>query len=261
MKILILEGGNNLTKAIMRELVDVLGEIHCAADGEAALRIARQKQFDLIILDWTLPEETGLSVLKTLRDHNILIPILMLTDEPSLENVIASISSGADDCMKKPLDYRVFTPRIKSLVRRHQWNRCIEISYAHIRVNLETHKVWSRDKEIQLSVKEYDLLVYFMKNVEQVMTLTMLQENVWYGTSNISNYIHVYINYLRNKINVYSDMKLIHSVRGIGYIFSMDTPSQLGMQPHAIESEGLSDSKSEPPLYPESDQELLYLGA
>lgn len=261
MKILILEGGNELSKAIILELVEVLGEIHCAADGEAALRIARQKQLDLIVLDWTLPEESGLSVLKKLRDHNILIPILMLTDEPSLENIIASISSGADDCIIKPIDYRLFMPKIKSVVRRREWNRCVEISYAHMRVNLETHKVWSGDKEIQLSVKEYDLLVYFIRNAEQVLTLTMVQENVWYGTSNISNCIRVYINYLRNKIDIYSDMKLIHSVRGIGYILSVDDPSQLGMQPHAIGSEGLSDPKSESPLYPESDQELLYLGA
>jgi len=236
MKILILEGGNNLSKAIMRELVDVLGEIHCAADGDSALRIVRQNQFDLIVLDWTLPEETGLSVLKKLRDQNILIPILMLTDEPSLANVIASISSGADDCMIKPLDHRLFMPRIKSLVRRRQWNRCIEISYAHMHVNLETHKVWSGDEEIQLTVKEYDLLVYFIRNADQVVTQAMLQENVWYGTSNISNYIHVYIKYLRNKIDVYSDIKLIHSVRGIGYIFSMDAPIQLGVQLRTNES-------------------------
>jgi DNA-binding response OmpR family regulator len=197
MEILIVANDKHLAKAINHELETDQYEVSYAADGNSGLKIALKKQFDLIVLDCTLPKEDGLSVLKKLRKRGILIPILMLTADYFVENIVLEFSSGANACVPKSVDIHVLIARMKALLRRSKWDRGTVIKYAHILLDPVTHKVWSDGKKIQLSAKEYDLLVYFIRNPDQVVTKTMIAENVWdYTISNFSNIIDVYINFL-----------------------------------------------------------------
>jgi len=227
--ILIVSGDKKLACTISRELGDAQYEVHYETDGEKGLRIALEKQFDLIVLDWTLPKKSGLTVLKELREHKNLAQILMLTAEDSVREVILSLDSGANACEVKTSGIQVLKGRVKALIRRRQWDRGAEILSAHIHLDPVTHKVWRGRIEIELTAKEYDLLVYFMRNTRIVLTREMIAQNVWNDTlSSSHNSVTVYVNYLRKKIGNGADQKLIHTVKGVGYTFIGDIMSQSG---------------------------------
>lgn len=180
-------------------------------------------------MDWALPKKSGLTVLKELREHKNLAQILMLTAEDSVREVILSLDSGANACEVKTSGIQVLKGRVKALIRRQQWDRGAEILSAHIRLDPVTHKVWRGGIKIELTAKEYDLLVYFMRNTRIVLTREMIAENVWNDTlSSSHNSVTVYVNYLRKKICNGADKKLIHTVKGVGYTFIGDIMSPLG---------------------------------
>lgn len=220
MNVLIIDNDEKLVNALKYELKEAQCEVQCAADGEAGLMIALTKPFDLILMDWTLPNKSGLSVLKELREQKNMTPILMLTAKDSVGEVVVSLDSGADACVTKPYEIKVLIARMNALVRRKKWNRGAEICFGHIRLDPIAHKVWSDDEEIELSAKEYGLLLYFMQNPEQVVTRTMIAENVWDNTLNLfNNSIDVYVNSLRKKIDYGMGKNQIHTVRMTGYVF------------------------------------------
>jgi DNA-binding response OmpR family regulator len=218
--ILVIGNDERLADSLKFELKEGLYDVQYTADGETGLMTAKKNRFDLIVLDWGLIKKDGLSVLKELREQKIMIPILMLTAKDSVGEVVVSLNSGADACVSKPLEIKVLIARLNALVRRTKWDRGAEICIAPIRLDPVAHKVWSDDEEVALTAVEYSLLLYFMQNPEQVVTRTMIAENVWGNAIDLSkNGIDVYVNYLRNKIDNGLGKNLIHTVRGTGYVF------------------------------------------
>jgi DNA-binding response OmpR family regulator len=220
MRILVVEDEKKIASFIKRGLEEERYEVLTAADGEEGLRLALEKTFDLIVLDWILPKKDGLSLLKDLRGQKIMTPVLMLTAKDSVEDIVAGLDSGSDDYLTKPFAFPELLARVRALGRRSEQERGAQIIFADMRLDPVTHKVWRNDQEIEVTGKEYDLLEYFMRNPNQVVTRTMIAEHCWdYTFDTFTNIIDVYVNYLRKKIDRDTGRKLIHTVRGAGYIF------------------------------------------
>ena len=220
MRILVVEDEKKVANFIKRGLEEERYEVQTAADGEEGLRLALEKTFDLIVLDWMLPKKDGLSVLKDLREKKNTTPVLMLTAKDSVEDIVDGLDSGSDDYLIKPFAFPILLARVRALGRRSERERGAQIIFADMRLDPVTHKVWRNDQEIDVTGKEYDLLEYFMRNPNQVVTRTMIAEHCWdYTFDTFTNIIDVYVNYLRKKIDRDTDRKLIHTVRGVGYIF------------------------------------------
>ena len=223
MRILVVEDEKKIANFIKRGLEEERNEVLTAADGEEGLRLALEKTFDLIVLDWMLPKLDGLSLLKDLREKKIMTPVLMLTAKDSVEDIVAGLDSGSDDYLTKPFAFPELLARVRALGRRSEQERGAQIPFADMRLDPVTHKVWRNDQEIEVTGKEYDLLEYFMRNPNQVVTRAMIAEHCWdYTFDSFTNIIDVYVNYLRKKVDRDTGRKLIHTVRGVGYVFKED---------------------------------------
>jgi DNA-binding response OmpR family regulator len=219
MRILVVEDEKKVASFIKRGLEEESYVVETAGDGEEGLTMALEKRFDLIILDWMLPKRDGMSFLKELRDRNMSTPVLMLTAKDTVEDIVVGLETGSDDYLTKPFAFAELLARVKALIRRSEMDRGAELHFADLRIDPVTHKVWRGDKEIDLTAKEYGLLEYFMRNPNQVLTRTMIADHVWdYTFDSFTNIIDVYVNYLRKKIDRDATVKLIHTVRGVGYI-------------------------------------------
>src|SRR5512138_1846032 len=219
MRILVVEDEKKVSSFIKRGQEEEKFEVDVAADGEEGLKLALEKAYDLLVLDWMLPKPDGLSLLKELRDRRVSTPVLMLTAKDTVEDIVAGLESGSDDYLTKPFAFAELLARVKALIRRSEMDRGAELRFGDLRLDPVTHKVWRGDKEIDLTAKEYALLEYFMRNPNQVLTRTMIADHVWdYTFDSFTNIIDVYVNYLRKKIDRDADKKLIHTVRGVGYI-------------------------------------------
>jgi len=185
--------------------------------------MAEANHYDLILMDVMLPKKDGLTVIKELRSKEITAPVLCLTAKDSVEDIVAGLDSGSDDYLTKPFAFAELLARVKALVRRGAKDRGAEIYFADLRLDPVTHKVWRSDKSIDLTAKEYGLLEYFMRNPNQVLTRAMIAEHVWdYTFDSFTNIIDVYVNYLRKKVDKDHTKKLIHTIRGVGYVLKED---------------------------------------
>lgn len=219
MKILVVEDEKKVASFIKRGLEEEKYDVDVAYDGEDGLQKALDGSYGLVILDVMLPKKDGLSVVKEMRDKKIHTPVLMLTAKDTVDDIVAGLNSGSDDYLTKPFAFAELLARVRALLRRSEQERGAEIRFADLRLDPVTHKVWRKDKEIDLTAKEYSLLEFFMRNPNQVLTRTTIAENVWdYIFDSFTNIIDVYVNYLRKKIDRDADKKLIHTVRGVGYI-------------------------------------------
>jgi len=219
MKILVVEDEKKVASFIKRGLEEEKFEVDVAYDGEDGFQKLLDGSYGLVILDVMLPKKDGLSVVKELRIRKILTPVLMLTAKDTVDDIVAGLNSGSDDYLTKPFAFAELLARVRALLRRSEQERGAEIRFADLRLDPVTHKVWRKDKEIDLTAKEYSLLEFFMRNPNQVLTRTTIAENVWdYIFDSFTNIIDVYVNYLRKKIDRDADKKLIHTVRGVGYI-------------------------------------------
>jgi len=219
MKILVVEDEKKVASFIKRGLEEEKYEVMTVHDGEEGLKLGLERAFDLIILDVMLPKKDGVTIMKELRAKKIHTPVLMLTAKDSVEDIVAGLDSGSDDYLTKPFAFAELLARVRALLRRSELDRGAEIRFGDLRLDPVTHKVWRKDKEIDLTAKEYALLEYLIRNPNQVLTRTMIAEHVWdYTFDSFTNIIDVYVNYLRKKIDRDADKKLIHTVRGVGYI-------------------------------------------
>ncbi len=219
MKILVVEDEKKVASFIKRGLEEEKYEVVTIHDGEEGLATASEKSFDLIILDVMLPKMDGVTIMKELRARKVLTPVLMLTAKNEVEDIVAGLDSGSDDYLTKPFAFAELLARVRALLRRSEFDRGAEIRFADLRLDPVTHKVWRAEKEIDLTAKEYALLEYLVRNPNQVLTRTMIAEHVWdYTFDSFTNIIDVYVNYLRKKIDREAEKKLIHTVRGVGYI-------------------------------------------
>jgi len=220
MRILVIEDEKKVANFIKRGLEEEQYEVRIASDGEEGFKLAFEKTFDLIVLDWMLPKLNGLDLLKDLKGEKIMTPVLMLTAKDSVEDIVAGLDSGSDDYLTKPFAFSELLARVRALVRRSESDRGAEIVFVDVRLDPVTHKVWRGGQEIDLTGKEYALLEYFMRNPDEVLTRTMIAEHCWdYTFDSFTNIIDVYVNYLRKKFDREGDKKLIHTVRGVGYVF------------------------------------------
>jgi len=219
MRILVVEDEKKVASFIKRGLEEENYAVDVAYDGEEGLYMAENAPYDLIIMDIMLPKRDGLSVIKELRTKDIASPVLCLTAKDKVEDIVSGLDSGSDDYLTKPFAFAELLARVRALLRRQKQDRGAELYFADLRLDPVTHKVWRSGNEIDLTAKEYALIEYFMRNPNQVLTRTMIAEHVWdYSFDSFTNIIDVYVNYLRKKIDKDYTKKLIHTVRGVGYV-------------------------------------------
>ena len=220
MTILVIQDDQKMANYIKRILEEEQYQVRTATDGEEGFTLALEKPFDLIVLDWILPNKDGLSILKDLRWQKNMTPILMLTGKDTIEDIVAGFDAGCDGYLTKPFAFAELLSRIRALKRRSERDRGAKIRFANLLLDPITHKVWRNGNEINLTAKEYGLLEYFIRHPDLVVTRAMIAEHVWDCIfDNFTNIIDVYVNYLRKKIDLEDSKKLIHTVRGVGYIF------------------------------------------
>lgn len=226
--VLVIEDEQKMADLIKRGLEEEGMEVEVAYDGDTGLQAAQSGQHEIIILDITLPGRDGLEIAQTLRSAGSKTPIIMLTARDTTEAKVAGLDSGADDYLTKPFAFDELLARLRALQRRTLPDAATKLQMGDLTLDLISRKVRRLDVEAQLTGKEFALLEFFMRNPDQVLSRELLSEKVWDETfANLTNVIDVYINYLRNKMDRSFEPKLIHTVRGVGYIFkSLTTPSR-----------------------------------
>jgi len=219
MRLLVIEDEKKVASFIKKGLEEEHYAVDVAYDGEEGLYLTETNDYDLVILDLMIPKIHGWDVLKKIRAKRNNVPILVLTARDSIEDKVKGLDSGCDDYLTKPFAFAELLARIRALLRREKAEKEPILRIADLTLSLVTHKVARRGKEIELTSREYTLLEYFMRNPDKVLTRTMISEHVWdYHFDSMTNVIDVYVNYLRKKIDKDFEPKLIHTLRGIGYI-------------------------------------------
>jgi heavy metal response regulator len=223
MRILVIEDEKKVATFIKKGLVEEHYAVDTAFDGEEGLYLAEVNEYDLIVLDLMIPKIDGFGVLKKIRERKNTVPILVLTAKDSVDDTVRGLDAGCDDYLTKPFAFAELLARIRALLRRDKKEKESVLRIADLSLSIVTHKVMRGGKEIELTSKEYTLLEYFMRNPEKVLTRTMISEHVWdYHFDSNTNVIDVYVNYLRKKIDKDFDPKLIHTIRGIGYMMKRE---------------------------------------
>jgi len=218
-KILVIEDEKKVLKLLKEGLEAENYLVDTALDGETGYVLASSNNYDVIILDILLPKKDGITILKEIRSANINTPVLLLTAKSSVEDKVEGLDCGADDYLTKPFSYAELLARIRSIVRRGASEKPAILTVADLKLDLVSHKAIRGDKIIELTRREFALLEYFMKNANRVLTRTLISEHIWnYNFDTGTNVIDVYVNHLRSKIDDGFDKKLLHTVRGIGYI-------------------------------------------
>ena len=219
MRLLVIEDEKKVASFIEKGLEEEHYAVDVAHDGEEGLYLTETNDYDLVVLDLMIPKIHGWEVLKRIRAKRNNVPILVLTARDSVEDKVKGLDSGCDDYLTKPFAFAELLARIRALLRREKTEKEPILRIADLTLSLVTHKVARRGKEIELTSREYTLLEYFMRNPDKVLTRTMISEHVWdYHFDSMTNVIDVYVNYLRKKIDKDFEPKLIHTLRGIGYI-------------------------------------------
>lgn len=219
MRILIIEDERHLAKILKKGLGENGYIVDMCHDGEEGLYMAETNPFDAILLDILLPKMDGLTILNSLRSKNIGVPVLLLTAKGELEDRVKGLNTGADDYIVKPFDFQELLARLNAVIRRSSNKASPVISIDDLSINMHLKTVTRSGKEIQLSTKEYSILEYLVLNSGRVISRTELTEHMYDTDFDLdSNVIDVYINYLRNKIDKDFGRKLIHTVRGAGYV-------------------------------------------
>lgn len=219
MRILVVEDEKKVASFIKQGLEEEGHAVDWAPDGKAGLVLALDGVHDLIILDLNLPKLDGLEVLKEIRKSKIKVPVLLLTIRAMIEDKVLGLDAGADDYLTKPFSFQELLARVRALFRRRAEAEPIMLQVADLTLDPSRRVVRRGTEKIDLSTKEFALLDYFMRNPGRVLTRTMIAEHVWdYDFDTTTNVIDVYVNFLRKKIDADRDVKLIHTVRGVGYM-------------------------------------------
>ena len=219
MRILVVEDEKKVASFIKKGLEEEHYAVDIAFDGEEGLVLAQINEYDLILLDIMLPKLDGIEVLRQIRHNGSSVPILMLTAKDSVEDIISGLDSGSDDYLTKPFSFAELLARIRALLRRKVKEKTDLLTIGDLSLSISTHRVTRGGREIELTSKEYALLEYFMRNPNRILTRTLIAEHVWdYHFDPSTNVVDVYVNYLRKKIDQGFEKKLIHTIRGSGYM-------------------------------------------
>ncbi len=219
MRLLVVEDERKVSSFIRKGLEEEGYAVDVAFDGKAGLQMAMDRVHDLIVLDINLPGMDGLSVLHNLRRGRVSIPVLLLTVRANIEDKVLGLDAGADDYLTKPFAFQELVARIRALLRRQTEAKLPVLRFADLTLDPARHMVFRGDRKIELTAKEYALLDYFIRNPGRVLTRAMIASHVWdYDFDSMTNVIDVYVNYLRRKIDSDREHKLIHTIRGTGYV-------------------------------------------
>ncbi|MGB7872740.1 MAG: response regulator transcription factor [Anaerolineales bacterium] len=217
-RILIIEDDQAILKLLQRGLAYEGYTVDTAMDGRTGLIQARDHTPDLVILDWMLPGMDGLDVCHRLRTGGS-IPILMLTAKDTVQDRVQGLDAGADDYMVKPFNLDELLARVRALLRRTQPERIPVLKFADLSLDTGSRQASRGNRMVSLTAKEYELLELFMRHPKQVMTREVIFDRVWgYDFGGESNVLEVYIRYLRQKLEADEEPRLIHTVRGVGYV-------------------------------------------
>jgi heavy metal response regulator len=223
MKILVVEDEKKVADFVRKGLKEEGYVADVAYNGEDGLGLALDGSYDLIILDIYLPRLDGLSMLRRVREKKVKTPVLLLTVRATIEDKVLGLDSGADDYLTKPFAFQELLARVRALLRRRSDEIAVGISVADLSLDPMRRTVSRGGEKIDLTAKEFTLLEYMMRNVDRVLTRTMIIDHVWnYDFDSETNVVDVYVNYLRKKIDAGRSPKLIHTVRGVGYTMKAD---------------------------------------
>ena len=218
MRLLVVEDERDLNEIIAKELTINGYVVDSCFDGQQAYEYLSLSKYDGAILDIMLPKLDGFNVLERIRSKGIQTPVLFLTARDSKKDIIRGLDLGADDYISKPFDLDELLARIRVMLRKKVETRENIYCCGELVINCNDHTVLRRDKPISLSAKEFQLLLYLVRNKGMVVTREQIENNLWhFDNENCSNVIDVYIRYLRKKIDDGYDKKMIHTIRGVGY--------------------------------------------
>jgi two-component system copper resistance phosphate regulon response regulator CusR len=223
MRILVIEDEKKVARFIKKGLGEEGYAVDLAFDGEEGLARVLDQVHDLIILDIALPKMDGLQLLKKLREKKVPTPVLLLTVRATIEDKVLGLDSGADDYLTKPFAFQELLARIRALLRRKAGAGPPLLQVEDLVLDPARHLVTRGGERIDLTSKEFALLEYLMRNAGRVLTRAMISEHVWnYDFDTETNVIDVYVNYLRRKIDSGGEKKLIHTIRGSGYVLKSE---------------------------------------
>ena len=224
MRILVVEDDRKVARFVRQGLCEEGHAVEIATDGAEALDfVLTEPAYDLIILDVMLPGQDGFGVLKTLRAHKVAVPVLILTARDSVPDRVAGLDLGADDYLTKPFAFEEFLARVRALLRRRDVARAPILTLDDLIVDPATRRVTRGERRIELTARQYALLEYFLRNAGRVLSRQMIAQHVWgLGFDAESNVIDVYVGYLRRKIDRDRERRLLHTVRGAGYVLQVE---------------------------------------
>jgi len=218
-RILLVEDDPKLSQFIASELSLEGYQVTVATNGLDGLTIARDTQPDLVILDWMLPEISGLDVCTRLRKTGVQVPIIMLTAKDEISDRVTGLNAGADDYLIKPFSIEELLARIKARMRRMYPEVADLVQFEDLTLSHASREVYRAGQKIELTAKEFDLLEFMMRHPQQVLTRDQILESVWgYDFMGESNIIEVYIRALRIKLEISNSKRILHTVRGVGYV-------------------------------------------
>lgn len=218
-QILLVEDEEKLAKFVELELTYEGYEVKVAHDGLTGLMAARDSNPHLIILDWMMPGLSGVEVCRRLRQTGSQVPIILLTAKDEVSDRVEGLDAGADDYVVKPFSIEELLARIRAHLRRNEPLEAEMLVFQDLTLNRKSREVLRSQRSIELTAKEYDLLEFLLTHAKQVLTRDRILEEVWgYDFMGDSNIIEVYIRYLRLKLEAEGEKRLIHTVRGVGYV-------------------------------------------
>ncbi len=226
MKILVIEDEKKVALALQKGLESEHYDVQVALTGEEGFYLLSSREFDLVVLDLMLPGRDGMEILGTLRKSNARTPVLILTARDTLEDKILGLDLGADDYLVKPFAFPELTARIRALLRRGRGDEPVKLKMADLEMDLITRAVVRGKQAIPLTGMEFEILEYLLRNQGHVVTREMLARQVWKETERatpLDNVIDVHIGRLRKKIDEPFKGKLLHTVRGVGFLLSEKT--------------------------------------
>jgi two-component system response regulator len=219
MRVLVVEDEKDLNRVITRKLKAEGYSVDSCFDGAEALDYMEMTSYDVIVMDIMMPEKNGYQVLKEMREKGNRSPVLFLTARDALEDRVKGLDLGADDYLVKPFHFEELMARIRVMLRRNHGSVSNRLALADLTLDCDTHEVRRGEKRIELSAKEFSILEYMLRNKGIVLSREKLETHIWnYEYQGASNMIDVYIRYLRLKIDKEFEPKLIHTVRGVGYV-------------------------------------------
>lgn len=218
MRILVVEDELDLNHIICNKLTKEGYNVDACFDGQAALDYLETASYDGVIMDIMIPKKDGMSVLKTIRAEGIQVPVLFLTAKSETQDIVRALDAGASDYMTKPFEFSKLLARLRVMLRTVHISNDSILNYGSLQIDTNNHRVVRDGVTVDLTVREYAILEYLVRNRNIVVTREQIRANIWSIDDDInSNVVDVYIRYLRRKIDDPFEEKLIHTIRGVGY--------------------------------------------